>query len=73
MLACFNFLEPFLAGHEKEVLALIPVMASDYHKVFCEPDLPKKSQLFRKEWAVVMCSEIRFDPQFFEQFVRPIL
>ena len=68
LLGCFRICEPNMAGNEGAVLALIPEMARAVHRIICDPDLPKTSQLFRKEWDVVRSSEIRIDTTFFEHF-----
>jgi len=36
--------------HRDEVYKLVPELARAIHRVILDPELPKNSQLFRKEW-----------------------
>ena len=54
-LKLLNTLNSFLTYHRNKIefipaRALVPEIARAIHRIVCDPDLPKDSQLFRKEW-----------------------
>lgn len=52
LIDCYRFLRHFVNDHEKTVLSLVPKMARAIHRIVLDPELPKNSQLFRKEWEL---------------------
>ena len=50
---CWDFLEPMKETNRDKALKLVPELARAVHRIVCEPDLPKSSRLFDKEWESI--------------------
>ena len=50
---CWDFLDPMKETQRDKALKLVPELARAVHRIVCEPDLPKSSRLFDKEWESI--------------------